>query len=192
MGVGTKANWKWRKQRITRKLVRRYFGSDARIWGVWGSYRVTTPTGGKVVVRPNDITLVTGGDDIYKAFVRLCGAAWGEVTVKGSREFMMGALAHGEAWGVNVRADFRDSKASFRQLVMFIFVVGLGLLLGAGNSDAALLATFAIAAFIWLLMRRQEKRREQQRAEAMGFHYPRVHGSAGAVSHDDAKDQGWV
>ena len=51
--------------------------------------------------------------------------------------------------------------------------------------------TLVAAAAIWSAMKRSAKREEQRKAEQLGFHYPRVHGMAGAASDDELERKGW-
>jgi hypothetical protein len=172
------------KKRVTRELIREYFGRNARIRGFGGHYRVKTPTGGEVVVRPNKIKLIFGGEDTYKAVVLLSGYLWGHGVAKGSREFMMGAVAHGEACGVNVRADHSDGWAVVRRIAAAIVLLLLGLVWGARSDNPMMIATVLAIVCVWFVMKRKARREEQRRAEAMGFHYPRVHGAEFADEED--------
>src|SRR5438445_5378658 len=88
-----------RYKRITKKMLRQCFGGGAKIRGGWlGAWRVTTATGGEVVITQSKIRLITGTDDVYRACVLLIGAAGGGATAEqGRREFMRGMVAHGEA-----------------------------------------------------------------------------------------------
>lgn len=179
-------------KRITKDLIRTYFGRSAKVRGFGGHYRVKTPTGGEVVITPSNIKVIFGGDDVYRACTFLARDKWGCAKVTGSREAMLGAVAHGEAWGVNVRADHSDPRAVSARVFVCLCIVGLGLAMGAGQDDSALLITLFVAVCVWALMKRSAQHAEQRRAEEMGFHYPRVHGTAGAASHDDAEREGWV
>ena len=175
---------KGRKKRASRELVRECFGNKASITGFGGHYRVKTPTGGHVVIEPTRITFLFGGDDTYKAGILLSGKLWGHGVARGSREFMMGAVAHGDAWGVNVRADHSDRWAVLQRTAGCFLILLLGLAWGARSDNAGMIATVAAMVCFWFLMKRRATAEEQRRAEAMGFHYPRVHGARFADDED--------
>src|SRR5271165_6878580 len=92
-------------------LIKRHFGSDAKVRGWGGNYRVKTPRGGEVRITPNGIEVIVGGHDIYRACTLLVRDKWGSATIRGSREAMLGAVAHGEVLGVDIRADHRNPRA---------------------------------------------------------------------------------
>ena len=169
-----------------------YFGKGAKITGFGGHYRVTTPTGGEVLIKPNEFKLIFGGDDVYRACTLLSQQMWGSATVRGSREFMLGMMAHGEANNVNVRADHSNRLAPFWRAFVFMCVVIVGLMLGGARDGSVLLFTLLVAVAIWMAMKRSAKREEQRKAEQLGFHYPRVQGTAGAASDEELERKGWV
>jgi hypothetical protein len=168
-----------------------YFGKSAKIRGFCGYYRITTPTGGEVVISPREIKLIFGGDDVYRAVTLLSRDKWGRATVRGSREFMLGMMAHGEANNVNVRADHSNRGAAFARGFVFVCVVLVGLASGGAQNGATILFTLCAAAAIWSAMKRSARREEQRKAEQLGFHYPRVHGTAGAASDGELERKGW-
>jgi len=178
--------------KITKDVIRAYFGEGAKVWGFGGHFRVTTRTGGEVVIGPNQIKVILGGDDVHRACTLLARDKWGGATVRGSREFMLGAVAHGEAWGVNIRADHSEPGAAFLRGLVFVGVVVVGLMMGGGQDATGMVVTLCVAAVVWWAMKQSAKREEQRKREQMGFHYPRVDGTAGAASHDHAKREGWV
>lgn len=177
---------------VNRDLIRTYFGKGAKISGFGGHYRVTTPTGGEVLIKPNKIDLVFGGDDVYRAVTLLSREMWGSAAVRGSREFVLGMMAHGEANDVNVRADHSSRAAPFKRAFVFVCVVIAGLMLGGARDGSVLVFTLLVAVAIWMAMKRSAKREEQRKAEQLGFHYPRVQGNAGAASDDELERKGWV
>ena len=180
-----------RHRPVTKDLIRKYFGRSAKILGFYGHYRVKTDSGGEVVISPNHAKIIFGGDDTYKALTLLMGECWGGAKASGgSREFMLGAMAHGEAWGVNIRPDYRDKGAAFARAVVFLLIVLVGFGLGAGKDAFGLLVTVFMAVVVVAAMARSAKRKEQAQAEAMGFHYPRVQGSARFSDDEDLEKGG--
>jgi hypothetical protein len=176
---------------ISRNLIRKYFGKRAKIIGFGGYYRVTTPTGGEVVISPREIKLIFGGDDVYRAVTLLAGERWGRAKARGSREFMLGAVAHGEASGVNIQADHSDRLAPFVRGLVFVCIVVAGLAMGSAQNGSGVAITLCVAVGIWWAMKRSARREEQRKAEQLGFHYPRVQGTAGAASDDELERKGW-
>ncbi len=177
---------------ITRALVRKYFGKDAKIYGFDGWYRVTTPGGGLVRIGPGDrARLVYGGDDVYRALILLAGECWGGVKAggNGSREFLLGAIAHGEALGVNVQPDFRDWKATLaRWVVATLVCLFVCAVLGPDQpGDAHGVIGLLVAGAVFFLMKRKARREEQYKLETGGFHYPR--GTSGASFADEDEDE---
>jgi hypothetical protein len=184
---------------ITRALIRKHFGKEARIWdfGVW--YRVTTPGGGLVRIGPGErARLVYGGDEVYRALLGLAGECWGVVKAggNGSREFLLGAIAHGEALGVNVQPDFRDWRATLARWVVaalaFLFICAI---LGPdqpGNRHGVL--ALLLAAVVFFLMKRKARQEEQHKLETGGFHYPRSAngGVADYADEDDLRKGGLI
>ena len=232
---------------INRDVIRTYFGKRAKIFGFGGYYRVTTPTGGEVVITPNHIRQVFGGEDIYRATALLAGRKWDHAKARGSREFMLGAVAHGEANGVDnvpfgdyavhdpamkphltraihdyffaksleklrpggvmalitsrytmdkqgdaIRADHSSREAAIVRGLVFVVIVVIGLLMGRAENWSGMFIALGAAIVIRWVMKRIARREEQRKAEQMGFHYPRVHGTAGAASDDDLERKGWI
>lgn len=175
-------------------MVRQCFGGGARIRGAGlGAWRVTTATGGEVVITQNKIRLITGTDDVYRACVLLTGTAWGGATAEhGSREFMLGAVAHGEAWGVPIRPDYTKRGAGAKRFLVSFFIVIGALKIGIAQTDEGMLLTLAFAFIVYFAMRHGAKQKAQKEAEQMGYHYPRVQGTAGAASRDDLQRKGWL
>jgi Flp pilus assembly protein TadB len=105
---------------------------------------------------------------------------------------MLGMMAHGEANDVNVRADHSSRLAPFARAFVCACIVIAGLMIGGAQDGSVLLFTLLVAVAIWMAMKRSAKREEQRKAEQLGFHYPRVQGSAGAASDDELERKGWV
>jgi len=184
---------KQQQKKITKDLIRKYYGPQAKIRGFGGHYRVKTPTGGEVLVRPNEIKILVGLDDVYRAAIRLAGECWGGArAANGSREFMLGCMLHGEAEGVNVYASFKDEWAGFRRFVVFVLIMLVGYAMGLEEVWPGIVFVGSIAACVWGLMKRAATREERRKAEELGFHYPRVHGQSRSASREDAARQGWV
>ena len=183
-----------RYKRITKEMVRRHFGSRARIrWIALGAWRVTTQTGGDVTITQTKIRLRSGGDDVYRACVLLAGEAWGGgVANRGSREFMLGAVAHGEAWNVPVRPDYTKRGAGAKRFFVAFFIVLGAVKIGIAQSNEGMVFALALAFAVYFAMRHRAKREAQGEAERMGYHYPRVQGTAGAASRDDLERKGWL
>ena len=100
---------KRKRKPITRAVIKRHFGKDAKVYGFAGHYRVVTASGGEVSFSQRKVKTIYGGEDVYRAVVLLAGECWGGLTVKGgSREFMLASMAHGEALGVPVRPNFEE------------------------------------------------------------------------------------
>lgn len=183
-----------RYKRITKEMVRQYFGSGAKIRTIGlGAWRVTTPTGGEAVITQTRIRVICNTEDVSRAFVLLCGEAWGGATVSdGSREFMLGAAAHGEASGVPIRTDFRkrgDGEIRFF-VALFIFVAAVKL--GFAETDEGVILTLAVAFLVYFAMRQSALQSARKEKEAMGFHYPRIHGEDRGASREDAARKGWL
>jgi hypothetical protein len=182
-----------RYKRITKEMIRRYFGSGAKIRGGFGSWRVTTATGGEAVITQTKITLITGSDDVYRACVLLSGEAWGGGTARpGSREFMLGMMAHGEAWNVPIRPDHTKRGAGAKRFLVAFMIVIAALKIGIAQTDEGMFLTLIFAGLVYLAMRQSAKRKARKEAEQMGYHYPRVQGTAGAASRDDLERKGWL
>jgi len=177
---------------VTKDLVKKYFGRDAKIRGFGGNYRVTTPTGGEAIISSKNMRLLAGGEDAYRAMVLLIGECWGTgVAYEGSREFMLGMMAHGEACGVPIRPEFK-SRGVFARWLVFIVILVIGFGIGGGKDPSILFSSVVIAALIVAVMGRSAKREAQRKAEELGFHYPRIHGLSRAASHEEAARRGWL
>jgi hypothetical protein len=176
---------------VTKNMLRKYFGKDATIRGFWGDYRVTTPMGGKVVITPDKIKLVYGGDDVYRAVLLLIGECWGSAKAgPGSREFMLASVAHGEAWGVNIQPNFRDRWATFARWCAAIVVFWIGCMMGADDSAAGAWLALAAAVAVFWLMKLKARAEEQRKLETGGFHFPRQHGGADYADDDECRKGG--
>jgi hypothetical protein len=181
-----------RYKRITKEMIRGYFGSSARIratgFGVW---RVTTPTGGEVIITQQKIRFISGGDDVYQACTLLIGEAWGSCTAgPGSREFMLGMAAHGEAWGVPVRPDYTKPGAGAKRFLVAFLIVIAALKIGIAQTDEGMFLTLVFAAIVCFAMRSSSRQQARKEAEQMGFHYPRVHGQGRGAAREDAARKG--
>jgi hypothetical protein len=118
----------WNEKPVTRAVLKKYFGKDARIFGLEGCYRVATRNGGLVRIGPGERRwkLVKGGEDVHQALVLLAGECWGSLKVRGSREYVRGMIDHGEACGINVQRDFTDRRATFARwcVALLVFCIG--------------------------------------------------------------------
>lgn len=178
---------------VTRDLIRKHFGKSARISGFCGHYRVKTRTGGEVEISSRKMKIIFGGDDTYKAVTLLGGEMWGSIEVTGgSREFTLASLAHGEAWGVPVHADYSDKGAAFFRVVVFLLILGFGLHMGADKDTTTLLVTVGGAVVMFAALKRSARQKEQAKAEAMGFNYPRVQGNARFSDDEDLEKGGLI
>jgi hypothetical protein len=180
---------KRRKKPVTKDLIRKYYGKQARIRSRWfaDGYKVRTATG-EVLISDDEATVVIGGDDMYRAATLLMHEARGGFTAYGSREEVMTWLAHGEACGVNVRPGI---KRGWFWRTVFACLFGYGVMMML-NDDPTGLKIALFAAWVWWLMARSAKRRLQQFANEVGFSFPRVHGMTGAASDDDLERGGWL
>jgi hypothetical protein len=175
---------------ITRALIRKYFGKNASIWDFGGWYRVTTPGGGLVRIGPGErARLVYGGDEVYRALMGLLGECWGVVKAGGlgSREVLLGAIAHGEALGVNVQPDFRDRWATFARWCVALGIIVASIAMKLDTTDTGAFLTLLVAVAVFFLMKRKARREEQYKLETGGFHYPR--GTTGASFADEDEDE---
>lgn len=180
----------WRRKRLTKDLIRKYFGRGARIRSRWfaDGYKVTTPSGGELLISAKEFTIVIATDDVMHSMTLLGYELWGGITANGSREFIMAQMAHGEALGVNVRPGIK--RGWFWRTVMITCVIYGAFAAINGDDDGIILVLFA--AWILWLMKRSAKRKLQQLAAEVGFNFPRVHGTAGASSDEDLEREGWV
>jgi hypothetical protein len=182
---------------ITEQLIRKYFGKHANVNGCAGCYRVTTPMGGKVVITPNKMRLSYGGDATYSAMTQLAGEVHNNWKARGSREFMLAAIAHGEAWGVNIQPDFSDRWATFKRWCVAIALFWVGCIMLPDRSghggDVRIFAVFllAVACLFWW-MKRKARREEQRKIEAGGFHYPRQATGATFADEDELRKGGLI
>jgi type IV secretory pathway TraG/TraD family ATPase VirD4 len=88
--------------KLTKRLLRQYFGSDALIlWWFFG-YQVTTRTGGSVYVTEKRFEDIRGGADIWDAAIGLGGALWGQVYVTNTIENVAHAMLSGRKLGVPI------------------------------------------------------------------------------------------
>jgi hypothetical protein len=181
-----------KRKRITKELIRGYFGEDAEISWVC-PWRVKTITGGEVVISQREIKVIFGTEDAYRAVTLLMGECWGAgVAGRGSNEFMLASVMHGEAAGVPIRADYRNKNAGWLQVAMFFLILFVGGVMGAAHNSSALFFTVLAALVIVAAMSESSKREARKKHEQMGFPYPRVYGSAGAARREDAKRRGWL
>jgi len=184
-----------KRKPFTRALVKKHFGKHAKVHGFAGRYRITTDTGGEVVITPDKLRVIFGGEDVYRASVMLVGECWGTAKAAGTREFMLASVAHGEAWGVNVRPDFRDWKATLARwcLSILVFFVGCSMLPGdarQGPDDWAMFLVLILSVLVFFLMKRKARHEEQRKLELGGFIYPRQAQGADFANDDDLKQGG--
>jgi hypothetical protein len=169
---------KRKRKPITRALIQKYFGKDAKVFGFAGHYRVTTPTGGEVTITSDKMKLVYGGDDVHRAMTLLIGECWGYGKASGSREYMLASVAHGEAWGVNIQPDFRNRGATFARWFMAVLVFCIAANLVPDESPVSIAAVWLAAVGVFFLMKRKARREEQRKLETGGFTFPRqAHGA---------------
>lgn len=183
-----------RSKRITKDMVRQYFGSGARIRSAGlGAWRVSTPMGGEAVITQTKIRVVCNTEDVGQAAVLLCGEAWGGATTKnGSREFMLGAAAHGEACGVPIRSDYTKRGDGAKRFFTAFFIVIAALKLGVAQTDEGMILTLAFSFIVYFAMRHSARQAARRETEAMGFHYPRIHGAGRGASREEAARKGWL
>jgi hypothetical protein len=186
---------KQRHTPVTAQSIRKYFGKHAKVFGGSGCFCVTTPMGGMVVITPNKMRLIYGGDSIYSAMTQLAGEAFDNWKARGSREFMLAALAHGEAWGVHVEPDFSDRWVTFKRWAVAIAIFWVGWVMlpdgkGGGNIRTSIVfMVVAVVVFWW--MKQKARREEQRKIEAGGFNYPRE-ATGATYADDDACRKGGV
>jgi hypothetical protein len=183
-----------RYKRITKDMVRQYFGTGARIRSAGlGAWRVTTPTGGEAIVTQTKIRVICNTEDVSQASVLLSGEAWGGATARdGSREFMLGAAAHAEAWGVPLRADYTKRSDGAKRFFAAFFIVIAALKLGIAQTDEGMTLTLLVAFLVYFAMRHGALKKARRETETMGFHYPRIHGAGRGASREEAARKGWL
>ncbi len=122
-------------KRITKELIRGYFGEDAKISWFGCPWRVKTLTGGEALISQREIKIIFGTEDVYRGAILLVGECWGgAVAHPGSNEFMLASVMHGEAAGVPIRADCGQRNAGLVQALVFGFILYVGCMMG--GSDA--------------------------------------------------------
>ena len=179
-----------KRPRLTKELIRKYFGRRASIESRWfaDGYKVTTETGGEFLISEKTFEIVIPTDDGILSMTLLGNELWGSIKVNGSPEFIMAGMAHGEALGVNVRPGIKRGWFG-RSVVIFFGFVGV---MGAAQHNIVGVRILLIAAFVWWRMERSAKRKEQRLAAHIGYLFPRVHGTAAAATDEDLEDQNWV
>ena len=183
-----------RKKPVTKDLIRKYFGKNAKITGFCGHYCVKTAAGGEVEISDRKVKLVYGGDDVYRSMTLLIGACWETARAgHGSREFMLGAVAHGEAWGVNIQPDFRNRWAAFGRICVAVFVFFIGIQMLPEHADGTdLLIVLLLPPVTFWLMKRSAKREEQRRLETSGFIFPQQARGAEYADDDQLRKGGLI
>jgi len=175
------------KKHITREMIQKHFGHDARITSFMGRYTVKTARGGEVKITQSNINPIYGGRDVYRATVLLANEAWGGGSVNGPPEFKLAMLAHGDASGVNMRVKERGAVA---RLVFAFLVAWIGIAF-SGPGPWPFVWLF-VGVVLWLLLRNGAKRRAQLETDQMGFPFPTTGGDAKEASDEELKKGGWV
>jgi LPXTG-motif cell wall-anchored protein len=187
---------KRRTKPITRVVIKKYFGKDAKVYGFGGHYRVVTPSGGEVSISQKKINTIYGGEDVYRAVVLLAGECWGGLELKGgSRESMLASMAHGEALGVNVQPNFEERRevvARWFSALLALIVSYVTLLPHTGDPATAALGAMLAAMAIFVSMRRKAKRKAQRKLETSGFLYPRQTTGAGYADEEQLRKGGLI
>ena len=187
---------KRRTKPITRVVIKKYFGKDAKVYGFGGHYRVVTASGGEVSINQKKINTIYGGEDVYRAVVLLAGECWGGLEVKGgSREFILASMAHGEALGVNVQPNFEERGETFSRwcAALLVLVVTYPMLLSHTCKPAtAALGALLAAMATFVSMRRTAKRKAQRKLETSGFLYPRQTTGAGYADEEQLRKGGLI
>lgn len=174
---------------ITPEMLRRRFGSNARIAGSGGCYRVATADGGEVKIRQGKMTAERDSSDMRRGCVLLAGEAWGGGKISGgeSTESKLVWLAHGSAAGVDMR--LRPGGGFARGFVAFLVAwVGISYS-GPGVWPCVWLV---VGGVLWLLMRRGAKRKAEKEAEQLGYRYPRVGSGPRGALREDAEREGYL
>ena len=184
----TRLSGKFQPKPITKDMVRKHFGGDAKVSGFLGCYTVKTPMS-KVEIDAESIKLVRGGSDVYQAVVTLVGEAWGGAKCRGSREFVLACCAHGEAWQVNIQPDMRSPGAALlRWSVAVLIMLGGEKLWPAkthgGDGSGLLIALGAMIAFFFLKW--LGKKKEQRKLETGGYTYPQQTHAGAAFADENA------
>lgn len=171
------------KKPITRELVKKYFGEDATVIGFTNHFRVTTPGGGEVIITPHIIRRIYGGHNIYRAIVLLAGECWNGGHAWGCDEFVAAAVAHGEAWGVDIEPSCESSGATFVRWVVAIAIVYGGCSAGDQYAIPALFIAFLVV----VAMKRNTRSEQQQRLDERGFTMPKQTSGARFATDEDLK-----
>src|SRR5271168_4576627 len=114
------------QRKITETMIYKHFGPYARIEKkLFGGFVVRTPTGGHVEIYQDRHDFHAGGHDVHAALTTLGGEAWGGLTVRGSREYILTMMAHGECTGVDVTpvVEPRSGCGAFILTVIVFFIV---------------------------------------------------------------------
>jgi type IV secretory pathway TraG/TraD family ATPase VirD4 len=91
------------KLSITKKLLKKYFGEDADISGLFGTYHVRLPNGASLKISDEGMAEVEGGPEIYRPAMALVRDVWGgTATVTGSAGHILSAMISGQSLGVDV------------------------------------------------------------------------------------------
>jgi hypothetical protein len=187
---------KRKRKPITRAVIKRHFGQDAKVYGFAGHYRVVTTSGGEVSFSQRKVKTIYGGEDVYRAVVLLAGECWGGLKVSGeNREFILASMAHGEALGVPVRPNFEERGEVVGRWfgALLALIVAYGTLLShTGDPLIAVLGAGLAAMAVFMSMRRNSKRKAQRKLETSGFLYPRQTTGAGYADEEQLRKGGLI
>jgi hypothetical protein len=149
----------------------------------WGGYRIVSRLGEAEFDEDDGFTDVVGGPEMYRATVLIMYDLRGYVAVSGSTQHVVATLAHGEALGIPVIPEVRDTNEgclTFFVAIVFFCFTPLGGLLGV--------PIWIIWIHPWL------KKRHTRSARVKGQRYrnvfPEIHGSERKADREAARQRG--
>jgi len=191
------AKEKFKKKKITEEMLRRNFSRAGcepfEIKSRWlhEGWRITTDTGGEVLVNQKRYRIESGGEDVYRAMTLVVNEAWGGARVSGSNEHIMAALAHAEVEGVNIIPVVEAPGAGCLRffVTLFAFFIAGGI---AGREHAMVVGSL-VAFIVWQIMKKREERAERRRGQKYRNALPSVlTGGSRESSYEIAKRRGLI
>jgi hypothetical protein len=180
---------------LTKDLIRKHFGRDAKVYGSGDRYRVMTRMGGEAVITSRRITPIYGGDEIYRATASLANDLWGGMIVNGNgvaRESVLAFVAHCEVLGVNVQPSYRNPWDTFARWFVAIAILCASGYAGLFEDWRGAVGVPLLTLAIFRGMKKKARRMEQRKLEASGFHFPRTTEGAAYATDEQLRKGGLI
>jgi len=198
---GFKVNDNPRRGFSTRQ-VPEYFGEGATVEKKSGGWQVSLPNGSGVLFKQRRIWNVWGDPQVYEAALRMMSDNYGVVLVAGTKENVLGGIAHGKALSIEVIPELYVGEAAYKRVggvagalsIIPAIIIGINYENIAYGVVGALMLAWVGSAVYGALFIKDGTKIARERGQALKSSFPAVHGASASrkASMDEVRERGMI